>query len=126
MNCMEEVAKMLGVELGEYFEIYRCGGLYFLSYSGLYHVQSGSESAKMLSNLLSGEYKIKRKHWKPKYGESYYCVNSTGYVCEEKWYGDVIDTLYYKLGNCYKCKHQAEASSERWVSFYRSDEVLEV
>jgi len=29
MNYMAEVAKMLGIELGEYFEIYRCDGIYF-------------------------------------------------------------------------------------------------
>ena len=126
MNYMIEITKMLGVEPGEFFEIYGCDGTYFMSSDGLYHVQSGFSCEKTLSNLLSGKNKIKRKPWKPEYDEIYYCVNSTGHVCEEKWYGDVIDTLYYKLGNCYQFKSHAEANSDKWISFYRSNDVLEV
>lgn len=126
MNYMEAVAKMLGVELGECFEIYRCDGTYCLTYSGLYHIQSGFDAPKTLHALLAGEYHIKRKPWMPQYAEHYYCVNSTGHVCEEQWYGDFVDTLCYKLGNCYKDKQQAEANCDKWISFYNSDEVLEV
>ena len=126
MSYMAEVAKMLGVELGQYFEIYRCSGHYFLSYSGLYHVESGFESEKMLSNLLSGEYKIKHTPWKPNYGEHYFRVNRTGAVCKEQWYGDSLDILYYKLGNCYKQSFLAEANRDKWIAFYQSNEVLEV
>ena len=126
MNYMEQVAKMLGVEIGHYFEI--CGryGTYFLSYDGLYQIESGCEVEKMLSNLLSGECTIKHKPWKPKHDETYYCVGASGYIHLEKWYGDLLDTLYYKLGNCYKCKKQAEADRDKWLAFYKSDDVLEV
>ena len=126
MNYMEQVAKMLGVELGQYFEVYRCDGLYTFTYSGLYDVQSGFATEKVLNNLLSGEYKIKHKPWKPKYGDIYYAVGKTGHACSEQWYGDILDTLYYKVGNCYKTYEDAAANCEKWISFYASDEILEV
>ena len=126
MNYMEQVAKMLGVELGQYFEI--CGryGTYFLSYDGFYQVEGGCKVEYMLSNLLSGECKIKHKPWKPNYGEIYYSVNSFGKVCEEQWYRDLLDRMFYKIGNCYKDISQAEVNRDKWISFYASDEVLEV
>ena len=126
MNYMEKVAKMLGVELGEIFEIYRCDGCYCLTYSGLIDCQSGFDAATMLSKLLSCEYHIKHKPWKPKYDEYYYHVGASGYAYSKKWYNDIIDIPYYKIGNCYRTKEAAEANRDKWMSFYASDEVLEV
>lgn len=124
MSYMPEIAKILGVELDEEFWLNQIPYTCRITENGF--TCSGTWSADVLMMLLNGDLTINRKPWKPKYGEKYYFVNSTGYVCEEKWYGDVIDRLYYKLGNCYQCKQQAEANSERWVAFYNSDEVLEV
>ena len=126
MNYMEKVANMLGVEIGQYFEIGGLYGTYFLANSGLYHVESGYEVEKTLSDLLSGKCKIKHKPWKPKYGEHYYCVGSTGNAHREQWYGDVLDILYYKVGNCYKTYEEAKANLDKWTAFYASDEVFEV
>lgn len=33
---------------------------------------------------------------------------------------------YYKLGNCYRTKAEAEFNRDKWMAFYASDEVLEV
>ena len=125
MNYMAEVAKMLGVEMNVDFECNDNRGYkYRITENGF--TCSGCYGADCLMMILNGDLTIKRKPWKPKYNEEYYFINSTGHTCQEKWYGDVIDTLYYKLGNCYKHKDQADANSERWISFYTSDDVLEV
>lgn len=127
MNYMSEVAKMFGVQLGEHFECDDNNWFnleYWFTDKAL--MCNGVPAADSLMMLLDGTLTIKKKPWKPQYDEEYYCINSTGHVCKEKWYGDVIDTLYYKLGNCYKREHQAEANIDRWISFYRSDDVLEV
>ena len=124
MSYMEEVAKMLGIEMDKDFKCYGYDGVFCITEKQLTY--NGVWAADALMMLLNGSLTVVKTPWKPKHDEIYYCVNSTGRVCEEKWYGDVIDTLYYKLGNCYKCKSQAEANVDRWLSFYRSDDVLEV
>ena len=126
MNYMEQVAKMLGVEIGEYFQITCNPNYFFLCYDGLVCNESGHMVNGVLNDLLIGKLKIKRKPWKPHHGDTYYCISSQGCVLEEKWYGDVIDTLYYKLGNCYKTRDVAEPHCDRWLAFYKSDDVLEI
>ena len=85
-NRMAEVAKMLGVELGEEFEIdyggdstivnakvtdtgFRIINLNNLEFSGL-----------VLNLLLSGQLEIKRKPWKPKYNQCYYSIGLVGFL----------------------------------------------
>ena len=131
-NHMAEVAKMLGVELGEEFEIdyggdstivnakvtdtgFRIINLNNLEFSGL-----------VLNLLLSGQLEIKRKPWKPKYNQCYYSIGPGGVLEHGRWMNDFIDVAMYKLGNCYRTAEEAEANRDKWAKFYESDEVLEV
>ena len=125
-NHMPEVAKMLGVEIGEEFEINKQDGVFVLCYDGLLHTQSGFMCNELLYSLLFGKYTIKCKPWKPKEGESYYVVETNGFIGVEEWWAETIDMNYYKLGNCYRTEEEAEANRDKWVAFYTSDEVLEV
>ena len=133
-NHMEEVARILGVELGEEFEIImpntNCYARAFFAVDGLrftdYNVSDClTWKPYVLQHLLSGWYTIKRKPWKPSVDESYYHV-SAEYIERDVWCGDVIDTTFYKLGNCYKTQDEAEANRDKWIAFYSSDEVLEI
>lgn len=124
MNYMTEVAKMLGVELNEYFTCKESPCVYCITKHDC--LCNGVRAAESLMMLLDGTLTVDRKYWKPHHGDTYYCVSSNGYVLEEKWYGDVIDRLYYKLGNCYNDASKAETNRDKWISFYASDEVLEV
>ena len=126
MNYMSEVAKMLGVEIGEYFEINKKDGVFVLCYDGLFQTQSGIMCHELLSGLLSRKYTIKRKPWKPKEGELYYFVSMNEDVRSDTSDNVTVDMLLYKIGNCYKTKEEAEANYEKWQAFYESDEVLEV
>ena len=69
MNHMKEVAKMLGVEMGEEFEI---EGMYEnpfrLTERGLYDCY-GHMMPLVLHNLITGNYEIVEKPWVPKDGE---------------------------------------------------------
>ena len=124
MNYMEEVAKMLGVELGEEFKCTNSPCVYCITKYGC--TCNGQYAADSLAMLLDGTLTIEHKPWKPKYGEIYYWVNSFGQVCEEQWYIDLLDRIFYKLGNCYRDISQAEATRDKWIAFYNSDEILEV
>ena len=125
-NHMSEVAKMLGVEFGEEFEINKQDGVFVLCYDGLLHTQSGFMCNELLSSLLFGKYTIKCKPWKPKEGESYYVVETNRSIGVEEWWSETMDMNYYKLGNCYRTREEAEANRDKWIAFYASDEVLEV
>ena len=131
-SYMAEVAKMLGVELGEEFYIKempntKCkmheNGLY------IYHVRdcacSLPRSGEILSSLLTGEVTVERKPWKPSEGDKYWYVSLNGKADYYYWTDDVEDFLTYKLGNCYRTKEEAEANRDKWAAFYASDEVLE-
>lgn len=137
-NHMEEVAKMLGVEFGENFEIVNsfngewianaCIGRYCLYYND-YNTSYKEYSGYTLEGLLTGAYTINQKPqkpWKPRLGERYWNVSMNGTVDYYVWYGYRIDVCNYKLGNCYRTESEAKDNREKWVAFYASDEVLEV
>lgn len=131
-NHMAEVAKMLGVELGEEFEIDYGGSAVTLSAkvanTGFRVIGSNNAefSGLFLNLLLSGQVEIKRKHWKPKYNGKYYSIGPGGVLEPGQWLNDFIDVAMYRLGNCYSTAEEAEANRDKWVKFYASDEVLEV
>ena len=137
MNYMSEVAKMLGVELGERFKLfdkeYDYKFEYYLSDDGIVLDGEGlaCDSKKVLHDILCGKYYIKRKPWKPKNGEKFWFVeihtDKDGYVGSQEYYYDCsVDVNFYKIGNCYRTKEEAKANIDKWVAFYKSDEVLEV
>lgn len=128
MNYMSEVAKMLGVEIGQFFEINKNEGKFFLCYDGLYHVEGGFCCEELLARLLSGKYTIKRTPWRPEYGEDIWYVDADGVVARYvNFNSEDSDYMnYYKLGNCYRTQAEAEANRDKWIAFYASDEVLEV
>ena len=135
MNYMSEVAKMLGVELLEEFEIVfpnsTCRATAWLNNEGLYidkHNLANQDYWKLsaLTNLLNGKYIIKRKPWKPHTDETYYFVDEDGIVCEDVWLDVSDDILLYKCGNCYKTYAEAAQYENKWLEFFKSDKMLEV
>lgn len=132
-NYMPEVAKMLGVELGEVFEVLEYPSKKFqITNYGIERLQDGewqcniAVNSFILERLLAGEYTIKRKPWKPKDDEEYWLVNQCGNVISLNWIDNFLCITNYKIGNCYRTKEEAEANRDKWVAFYASDKVLEV
>lgn len=126
MNYMAEVAKMLGVELGEEFGIYKVNGHYVLFDDGLVHIETGNIVNGTLNALLLGQLTINYRRWKPKFGEEYYSIGVGGVLEPGTWLNDFIDVAMYKLGNCYETMKEAEANRDKWITFYALDEILEV
>ena len=75
---MKEVAQMLGVELGEEFEI---EGMYenpfHLTGRGLYDCY-GHMMSLVLHNLITGNYEVVKKPWVPKAGEMVWIADNDG------------------------------------------------
>ena len=130
-NHMAEVAKMLGVELEERFNIidskYEYAHDFYLTDNGL-AISSGNycQRESLLHQLLCGTCIIRRKPWKPKMGEYYWCIDPNGESSKCSWMNTSGGGSNYKLGNCYRTRSEAEANRDKWVAFYASDEVLEV
>ena len=132
-NYMEQVAKMLGVELNEEFEIVfpnnlNCHATALINSERLYNIANQDFwQISALTHLLNGSYTIKRKPWKPKDGEEYYCIEMLyGDAICNHWRGLWMDVMYYKVGNCYRTQEEAKANRSKWIVFYNSDDVLEV
>lgn len=131
-NHMQEVAKMLGVELGEEFVcsngykyVFTEGGVVEPKYKNDYRI-SPFTFAPVLNSLLSGELVIEHKFWRPSKGEVFWAVYPSGRVEHVMCMDDMLDRLFQKLGNCYRTEAEAEANRDKWLAFYASDEVLEV
>ena len=134
-NHMAEVAKMLGVELGEVFEILEYPSKKFMITGyGIEKLEGGEWSRDVAVNsfifekLLTGKYTIKRKPWTPSINDDFWFINVDGVACKYCNFNntDADYVNYYKLGNCYRTREEAEANRDKWVKFYASDEVLEV
>lgn len=128
-SYMFEVAEMLGVRVGEHFDIDTKEGKFVFDNKGLYSMHKQMHSPYILFQLLTGELVIKPQSaqpWKPENNDNYYTVDTDGCVDMEIWSNDVIDMNSYKLGNCYRTHQEAEQNRDKWIAFYASDEILEV
>lgn len=108
-NRMPEVAKMLGVELGEAFKLEICEDVstYCFDGEGLACDKVIYYCDDVLRRLLNGELDIIKLPWKPKHGNVYYFVDRDGDVGSASY--DVScsqDRAMYKSGNCFKTKDE--------------------
>lgn len=90
-NLMPEIAKMLGVELGEEFKIKGYDPTCWFDLDGLHFdgwVAEDEEDA-MLHNLICGEAEIIKLPWKPKKGDVYFTFGLLGdkWVVRSLWWG---------------------------------------
>lgn len=125
MNYIAEVAKLLGVEIGEEFKCNESPCTYCITKNGA--LCDGVYGADSLMMLLDGTLTIKHKPWKPKDDEVFFVVAYDGSVMTKYWDNEsTINRTYYKIGNCYRHFNEAKDYRDKWIAFYASDEVLEV
>lgn len=122
-NYMQQIADMLGVELGEVFYVKQDGHniKYILSNDGLHQTvcidgeeRCGVLSLKIFRKILTGELEISKRPWKPRNLECYYKVKKwdnveiTVDVC--MWFdsGSSENLSDWKVGNCFRTKEEAE------------------
>ncbi len=123
-NLIPEIAKMLGVELGEEFEIKGRKGLTYKFIIDELIVcdddeEHGYTSANMtLVGLLRGNYEIIKLPWKPKKEERCWfiitdpdCDNEESLIAvEDWWYGSFDEQIALKAGVVFRTKEEAEAA----------------
>ena len=119
-NHMPEVAKMLGVEMGERFKIknsFSTDTYWFERWGIAQTINPNGRNEGLLNSLLNGNEEIEKLPFKPKEGDIYY-----SYMWSELLRGAVIvNTMFvssdaqcrsdYMLGNCYRTEAECEADT---------------
>lgn len=120
MSYYEQVANMLGLELGEKFKITNDefdyhGDTFYFSEDGCKDLGSVCNCNGILLSILSGNSKIVKLPWKPKKGEQYwYCsIIAQPVVVATIWGGFSNDLCKWKCGNCFKTKKEAEIKGKQ-------------
>lgn len=125
-NYMAEVAKLLGVEIGEEFRTDKHIGPFMLTDIGIVTEDEAPRKDSLLRKLLTGEQKVIKYKDIPSYGSQFWYIAKNGNIYTELWEGTTFNFVLNKIGNCYKTKRDAEANRDKWSRFYASDEVLEI
>lgn len=122
---MSEVAKMLGVELGEEFEIKGISNAkYLIDSDGIAIVSQKIEHYRphLLQDILTGQREIVRRPWRPKMGADYWFVSifpAEEYFVDDTFYnGCAADINRILMGNCFPTREAAEAAAPEIVKFY--------
>lgn len=120
-NLIPEIARMLGVEIGEEFKVdrYEYDGLTFKFAENMLMSRSDLKGAEwgityvILSELLAGDAEIVKIPWKPKKGDAYYTFE----IFRGKW---VVRSLWWTGAPCnyalldkgwvYRSQAEAEAA----------------
>ena len=113
-NYMADVARMLGVELGEEFNIKDSRVFYKIVNKGLYYKFNTTwypSSNDLFVKLIMGKVEIIKLPWEPKNGDMYYYPESnfTG-VSWYKWANDSVDFALKEIGMAFRTKEECEAA----------------
>lgn len=114
MNYMENVAKMLGVELEEEFMVTEDDSIYILTKDGLeYKSDDGNwhYANNVFLNLLDGTTEIIKLPWQPKKGDEYYCPGE-GFnnVFRALWGNTVFGFAFKEAGFIFKTYEECKAA----------------
>lgn len=115
-NYMPEVAKILGVEIGEEFEII-INEMKMLTH-GPYKITDnaivdyvGCKTKSLLYGLLTGEYTLQKRPWRPKVGDAFFYVLTNGEIQKYVFEIDNIHTLMlFSFDNCFPTEEAARAA----------------
>lgn len=124
-NLIPEIAKMLGVQLGEEFKIKGYEEWFYKFDNDRVLMFKHNDDVKMpvapvsvyvaFLALLRGECEIIKLPWKPKKGDVYYTfirdrIDRTCTLVSYRWNGCVIDIALLKVGWVYRTRAEAAAA----------------
>ena len=126
MNYYKQFAEMLGLELGQEFNITSADGertspsLYKIMEGGIFSRGAkdvdgfwGLEQSHVIASLLIGALKAVPKPWKPKYGDAYWKWATNLELAQFKRWNDAsTDFACWKLGNCFKTSEEAKTKGK--------------
>ena len=75
--------------------------------------ENGVKVSKEKLAVLKEQLETVGKRWKPKNGETCWCLTAGGLYEHIFGSGDKCDELYYNIGNCFKTYDEAKKSMDR-------------
>lgn len=135
-NYIAGVAKLLGVEEGEVFQVNGDTSLekcFFMFTDGfLYISDNGKDDSWCVANdsilirLLYGYLSICKPLWKPAFGDRYYTPSidhkdSLFLYTADVWTDDKFDKEFYKRGLVFKTREEAIAMTEKLLSVVKRE-----
>lgn len=122
-NYMPEVAKILGVEIGEEFDVFdadgeiRKYGPYEFTDEAIVDCVGNGADDWLLFCLLTGRYTLQKRPWRPKEGDTFFYVLTNGEIQKYVFEIDNIHTLMlFSFGNCFPTKAAAEAAAPEMMA----------
>ena len=123
MNNWGKFAEMLGLELEQEFVLTDVDGnrkdkyTYKITEDGLLYKSPtfnwAISSLGTIGKLLDGDVKAVPKPWKPKKREKYWYYSDTCKLAICVYWEDTArDLSFWKLGNCFKTREEAEAKGK--------------
>ena len=113
-NYMADVAKVLGVELGEEFKISNDAHIYRITKYGVEYMLADKmwdRDTFALLKLLNGEIEIIKLPWQPKTNEAYYRPSRKFFgVTSEVWTDNPYDYAFKEAGMIFRTKEECEAA----------------
>lgn len=119
-NLIPEIAKMLGVEIGEEFKIKGDNETYRFTNDGLvfnqmdgFDLESTVAAKARLDSLLNGKDEIVKLPWQPKEGESFYTFTAAygeWSVSLDMWAEEPCNYALLDKGWIYRTKKEAIAA----------------
>lgn len=128
MTYYKQFAEMLGLELGQEFNIVSADGekisslLYRIEDDGVYSAVSpnaalwGREQSTIVDRLLGGVLVPVPNPWKPKVCGNYWRYSiGLGRAYKDTWFGSLHDLAYWKIGNCFKTEEEANTKGKEII-----------
>lgn len=112
-NYMQDVARILGVELGEEFKIDGSNLIYKFLENGLYFrcIEGWLPAKYQFLDLIKGELEIVKLPWQPGLCDSYYYPNHTFRSVEGNlWDNSAIDFALKEAGMIFRTAEECEAA----------------
>lgn len=131
MKYWEQIAEMLGVELGEEFRVKDCktnelntSRYKITQEEGIMYSMDGEKWCRsaLLQSIINGSYSIVKLPWKPKEGEAYWHYSEVWReVISFEWEDCLYDFLLWKAGNCFKTKEEGDAKAKEIIEKLRKE-----